>query len=47
MSRVVSESMITNPETVYTEESFSTFLNNRIQEIPRTESGAIDLKQTE
>ena len=36
--------MITNPETVYTEESFSTFLNNRIQEIPRTESGAIDFE---
>ena len=44
MSRAVSESMITNPETVYTEESFSTFLNNRIQEIPRTESGAIDFE---
>ena len=44
MSRAVSESMLTNPESVYTEESFSTFLNNRIQEIPRTESGAIDFE---
>ena len=42
MSRAVSESMLTNPESVYTEESFSTFMNNRAREIPRTESGRID-----
>ncbi len=42
MSRAVSESMLTNPESVYTEESFSTFMNNRMMEIPRTESGRLD-----
>ena len=42
MSRTVSESMITNPDSVYSDESFGTFMNNRIQELPRTQSGAID-----
>jgi len=42
MSRTVSESMMTNPDSVYSDESFSTFMNNRIQELPRTQSGAID-----
>jgi hypothetical protein len=44
MSRTVSESMMTNPETVVSDESFTTFMNNRIQELPRTESGAIDFE---
>ena len=42
MSRTVSESMLTNPDSVYSDESFGTFMNNRIQELPRTQSGAID-----
>jgi hypothetical protein len=44
MSRTVSESMMTNPETVVSDESFTTFMNNRIQELPRTKSGAIDFE---
>jgi len=44
MSRTVSESIMTNPDSVYSDESFTTFMNNRIQEIPRTESGAIDFE---
>ena len=44
MSRTVSESMMTNPDSVYSDESFGTFMNNRIQELPRTQSGAIDFE---
>ena len=44
MSRTVSESMLTNPDSVYSDESFGTFMNNRIQELPRTQSGAIDFE---
>lgn len=42
MSRTVSESMISNPDSVYSDESFGAFMERQTQVLPRTQSGKID-----
>ena len=42
MSRTVSESMISNPDSVYSDESFGAFMERQTKELPRTQSGRID-----
>lgn len=42
MRTAVVENESMNPDTVHTDESFESFMNDRIQQIPRTQSGKID-----